>query len=104
MAEQPVRRTRAKKNIDLSKAVETQIEKSVQNGDFMDRIWKPLFSVCYMLICLFDFIFGPIVYNVLQYMNPGQHVEMWQAVTLQGGGLFHMSAGAILGIAAFNKK
>ena len=56
-----------------------------------------------MAICLFDFMVGPILYNVLQYMNPGQHLEMWQAVTLQGGGLYHLSMGAIIGITAFGR-
>ena len=73
-------------------------------GDFIHKIWTPLMAVTYMLICLFDFIVGPVFYNVLQYLNPGQHIDMWQAVTLQGGGLFHMAMGAILGVSAFNKK
>ena len=98
-----VRRQRVKKDVDLSEVIENATEKSIEKGTFMDKIWKPAFAVTYMLICLFDFIVGPIIYNVLQFLNPGQHLDMWQAVTLQGGGLFHMSAGAILGIAAFNK-
>ena len=98
-----VRRQRVKKDVDLSEVIENETEKSIEKGTFMDKIWKPAFAVTYMLICLFDFIVGPIIYNVLQFLNPGQHLDMWQAVTLQGGGLFHMSAGAILGIAAFNK-
>jgi hypothetical protein len=56
-----------------------------------------------MLICLFDFIFGPILYNLLQYWNPGQAVGMWQSLTLQGGGLIHISFGAILGISAWTR-
>ena len=98
-----VRRPRVKKDVDLGELIETTTEKSIEKGTFMDKIWKPAFAVTYMLICLFDFIIGPVIYNVLQFLNPGQHLDMWQAVTLQGGGLFHMSAGAILGIAAFNK-
>ena len=98
-----VRRSRVKKDVDLGELIENTTEKSIEKGTFMDKIWKPAFAVTYMLICLFDFIIGPVIYNVLQFLNPGQHLDMWQAVTLQGGGLFHMSAGAILGIAAFNK-
>ena len=98
-----VRRSRVKKDVDLGEVIENTTEKSIEKGTFMDKIWKPAFAVTYMLICLFDFIIGPVIYNVLQFLNPGQHLDMWQAVTLQGGGLFHMSAGAILGIAAFNK-
>ena len=62
-----------------------------------------MMAISYMAICLFDFMAGPILYNVLQYMNPGQHLEMWQAVTLQGGGLYHLSMGAIIGITAFGR-
>lgn len=80
------------------------VEVSITKGDFIGRIWKPAMAITYMLICLFDFIIGPVFYNMLQFLNPGQHIEMWQAVTLQGGGLFHMAMGAILGISAFNKK
>ena len=98
-----VRRSRVKKDVDLGELIENTTEQSIEKGTFMDKIWKPAFAVTYMLICLFDFIIGPVIYNVLQFLNPGQHLDMWQAVTLQGGGLFHMSAGAILGIAAFNK-
>lgn len=82
----------------------TEIENIIEKKDFINTYWKPLMAITYMLICLFDFIVGPIFYNVLQYLNPGQHVEMWQAVTLQGGGLFHMAMGAILGISAFKKE
>lgn len=71
--------------------------------DFMTSKWRPMMAISYMVICLFDFMVGPILYNVLQYMNPGQHLEMWQAVTLQGGGLYHLSMGAIIGITAFGR-
>jgi hypothetical protein len=71
--------------------------------DFMTSKWRPMMAISYMAICLFDFMVGPILYNVLQYMNPGQHLEMWQAVTLQGGGLYHLSMGAIIGITAFGR-
>jgi hypothetical protein len=51
----------------------------------------------------FDFILGPILFNLLQYWNPGQAVGMWVPLTLQGGGLYHISMGAILGIAAWTR-
>jgi hypothetical protein len=54
-----------------------------------------------MATCVFDFIVGPILYNVLQFYNPGQHLDMWHAITLQGGGLYHIAMGAILGISAY---
>ena len=75
----------------------------IKDEPWVTRYWRPMMAWQYFAVCLFDFIIGPVTYNVLQFLNPGQHLDMWQAVTLQGGGLFHMSAGAILGIAAFNK-
>lgn len=99
-----VRRTRTKRDDDLGDVIENQVEKSLNKGTFMDSLFKPLMAVVYALICLFDFIIGPVLYNALQFLNPGQHLDMWQSITMQGGGLFHLSMGAILGIAAFDKK
>ena len=76
-------------------------KKEEKKEDFMTSKWRPMMAISYMAICLFDFMVGPILYNILQYMNPGQHLDMWQAVTLQGGGLYHLSMGAIIGITAF---
>jgi hypothetical protein len=73
-----------------------------QKSTLTDK-WRPMMGWTYMATCLFDFIVGPVVYNVLQFLNPGQHVDMWQAVTLQGGGLYHLSMGAILGISAYGR-
>ena len=98
MAEPVQARTRAQKA--KPEIVETQTN---AGNNFINNLWKPMMAITYMLICIFDFILGPVFYNVLQYLNPGQNVEMWHAVTLQGGGLFHMAMGAILGISAFKK-
>lgn len=60
-------------------------------------------AVTYMATIWFDFIIGPILYNVLQYWNPGQAVTAYQPITLQGGGLYHLAMGAVLGISAFTR-
>ena len=70
---------------------------------FLITGWRPMLAWSYVLICLFDFMMGPIIYNILQYMNPGQHLDMWQAVTLQGGGLYHLSMGAIVGLSTHGR-
>ena len=71
--------------------------------DWMTKKWRPMMAIVYMMINLFDFIIGPILYNLLQYWNPGQMVGMWQPLTLQGGGLIHIAFGAILGISAWTR-
>ena len=71
--------------------------------DWMQKRWRPAMGWTYMAICLFDFILGPVLYNILQFYNPGQAVGMWSPLTLQGAGLFHLAMGAVLGIAAFGR-
>jgi hypothetical protein len=46
---------------------------------------------------------GPMVYNVLQYLDDGSTITMWESITLQGGGLYHLSMGAIVGVSAFGR-
>ena len=74
-----------------------------KSEDWMTSKWRPLMAITYMATIWFDFILGPILFNLLQYWNPGQAVGMWVPLTLQGGGLYHISMGAILGIAAWTR-
>jgi hypothetical protein len=71
--------------------------------DFMTKYWRPMMAMTYMITCLFDFVVGPILYNILQYYNPGQNLDMWQPLTLQGGGLYHIAMGVVLGISAHGR-
>jgi hypothetical protein len=81
---------------------EMQDLKVVQE-DWMVKKWRPMMGWTYMMTCIFDFILGPILYNLLQYYNPGQAVGMWVPLTLQGGGLYHLAMGAVLGITAWSR-
>ena len=76
---------------------------AAKKEDWMTTKWRPMMAVTYMAINIFDFILGPVLYNVLQFFNPGQTVGMWQSLTLQGGGLIHIAFGAILGISAWTR-
>lgn len=69
----------------------------------MTSKWRPMMAMTYMATIIFDFILGPILYNLLQYYNPGQAVGMWVPLTLQGGGLYHLAMGAVLGISAWTR-
>ena len=80
-----------------------EVTPATNQEDWMTKKWRPMMAIVYMAINLFDFIVGPILYNLLQYWNPGQQVGMWQPLTLQGGGLIHISFGAILGVAAWTR-
>lgn len=71
--------------------------------DWMTKKWRPMMAITYMATIWFDFIMGPILFNVLQYFNPGQAVTSWTPLTLQGGGLYHLAMGTILGISAYTR-
>ena len=71
--------------------------------DWMTKKWRPMMAITYMATIWFDFIVGPIIFNILQYWNPGQAVTSWTPLTLQGGGLYHLAMGGILGIAAWTR-
>lgn len=78
-------------------------KKTNTSEDWMNSNWRPMMGWTYMATCIFDFILGPILYNILQYYNPGQAVGMWVPLTLQGGGLYHMAMGAIVGVSAYGR-
>lgn len=65
--------------------------------------WRPAIAWSYLMVCLFDFMIGPVIFNTLQYLKEGTNISMWQSITLQGGGLYHLSMGAILGVSAFGR-
>lgn len=87
----------------MNNTKDKQQELKLQQEDWMVKKWRPMMGWTYMATCWFDFILGPILYNVLQYFNPGQAVGMWTPLTLQGGGLYHLAMGAILGISAWSR-
>jgi hypothetical protein len=61
-----------------------------------------MMAVTYMAICIFDFIAGPVFFNVLQYVAQVP-IAMWKPLTLEGSGLFHVAMGAILGVTAWTR-
>lgn len=79
----------------------------------LQKYWRPLLAVVYMLICLFDFIIAPAYVgltreSLAEKVNAmkGVPVEVmlvfsnkptgWDPLTLMYGGLFHMAFGVVL--------
>lgn len=73
------------------------------NNQSLFTQWRPAIAWSYLVVCVFDFMVGPIIYNTLQYLEVGTNISMWQSITLQGGGLYHLSMGAIVGVSAFGR-
>lgn len=70
---------------------------------WMTTTWRPLMAVTYMATIWFDFIVGPVIFNLLQFRSGEQLISSWTPLTLQGGGLYHLAMGAVLGIAAWTR-
>lgn len=65
-------------------------------------VWRPALALLYGFICLLDFAIFPVTWNALQVWLH-QTPTIWQAITLQGAGIFHISFGAILGVTAYGR-
>ena len=76
---------------------------SRSHDNWIKTMWRPALAWSYVVINLFYFAIGPIMYNMLEYWNPGQELDAWTSVTLQGGGLYHLSMGAIIGISSHGR-
>lgn len=70
--------------------------------DWMARRWRPMMGWTYMLICFLDMAIFPVLWSLLQ-ATLGHPVTQWDPLTLRGAGLFHISMGAVLGIAAYGR-
>ena len=71
--------------------------------DWMNSKWRPMMGWMYMCICMFDFMIAPILWSTIQALFHGGITTQWQPLTLQGGGLFHVAMGAVIGISAYGR-
>ena len=83
-------------------AEEVKSDSEKKKEDWMNAKWRPMMGWVYMLTCVTDFILFPVLWSILQAALK-QPVTAWQPITLQGAGLFHLSMGAIIGVAAFGR-
>jgi len=77
-----------------------------KKDDFIQNKWRPMMAVMYMSVCAFDFIVAPILFTIVQFWETqaaNDAFRQWMPLTLQGGGLFHMAMGAVLGISAYGR-
>lgn len=88
--------------------------------------WRPAAAAVYLFICLLDLGIMPLIYAWLnaslsnqelvnlalkftdaaaqiQALQTLKQTHVWVPLTLQGNGMFHISFGAILGVAAFTR-
>jgi len=78
-------------------------ESEKKKEDWMNSKWRPAMGWLYMFVCFFDFVLAPILWSLVQALYKGGINVQWQPLTLQGAGLFHISMGAVLGLAAYGR-
>ena len=68
--------------------------------------WRDWAALVYLFICIVDFFIAPLLWNIGMTMMDNE-IKMitsrWTPLTLQGGAMFHLSFGAILGATSFNR-
>lgn len=88
----------------LSEGGTTTLATDDKFGNWINSRWRPLMAMSYLITCICDFVLFPILWSVLQSMSEGQVTSQWNPLTIQGGGLYHIALGAILGIAAYGRS
>jgi hypothetical protein len=91
-----------------NKTEEVVVEKVEKkpDEDWMTKKWRPMMAMMYMTCCLFDFALFPIMFTVVQFWEvqaANDAFRQWVPITLQGGGLFHVAMGAVLGVSAYGR-
>jgi len=74
--------------------------------DWMTKKWRPMMAIMYMICCLCDFALFPIMFTIVQFWEvqaANDAFRQWVPITLQGGGLFHVAMGAVLGVSAYGR-
>lgn len=81
-----------------------EVEK--QQEDWMQKKWRPMMAIMYMMVCIFDFVVFPIMFTTVQFWeveSVNDAFRQWNPITLGGGGLFHVAMGAVLGVSAWSR-
>lgn len=83
-----------------------KLEPELSKGEWMQKYWRPCAAFMYMICCLSDFAIFPIMFTVVQFWEEqasNDAFRQWVPITLQGGGLFHVSMCAVLGVSAYGR-
>jgi hypothetical protein len=90
----------------MAKEIKEVKEVKKKDEDWMTKKWRPLMAMMYMTCCLADFFLFPVMFTVVQFWETqaaNDAFRQWVPITLQGGGLFHVAMGAVLGVSAYGR-
>lgn len=77
-------------------------EKYKSVDGYLKELWRPLMAWNYAIIVLFDFMLGPILLGIYSVATHQPYIQ-WQPLTIQGGGMFHIAMGAVIGVSAWSR-
>ncbi len=69
---------------------------------WLQAYWRPAMAWSYLVVCVCDFIIFPAV-NAAAFAVSHQPYQEWHPLTLQGGGLYHIAMGAIVGVTSWQR-
>ena len=72
----------------------------------IQQYWRDWAALVYLFICIVDIFIAPLLWNIGMTMMDNEikmNTSRWAPLTLQGGAMFHLSFGAILGATSFNR-
>jgi hypothetical protein len=90
-----------RKKIITSISKEIARDSQYYNENWMNRYWRPLIGILYVMICFFDYILAPILFAVYSGYFHNNVIQVW--VPLTSNGIVHLSFGAILGVTAYSR-
>jgi hypothetical protein len=76
--------------------------RSIKEDSWIKNYWRPAMAYQYLVVCLFDFVINPVLTMILAYSTHSQYIP-WEPMTLKESGFYHLSMGAIIGVAAWTR-
>lgn len=73
-----------------------------KENSWIKQYWRPFMAYQYLAVCLADFILFPFLTMVFAYFSGSVYVQ-WDPITLKESGFYHLSMGAIVGVAAWTR-
>jgi hypothetical protein len=85
-----------------SNSAQQQVLVDAKGEHWVYSYWRPAMAWQYMAVCIFDFILAPIMLTFYSTYTHTAYIQ-WHPLSLEGGGLYHLAMGAVLGITSWSR-
>ena len=76
--------------------------KPLKKETWFDSRYRPALAWSYLVVCVFDFMLGPILNGVFAYITSTPLVS-WTPLTVQAGALYHIAMLSIITATAWGR-